>query len=155
MVGLTVKLTDLGFSKGAIAETIVSTYNTDGTANAAPMGVILQDDQHLVINFFNSSKTYKNIAETRCAVINLTNNIEAFYKTAFKEANPQGKLSQEWFKKAKTVEAPKLSFADATIEVSLDSLVANGDEKTQAIFSVRSVEGNKDIPSGSYVARHH
>ena len=33
------KLTDLGFSKGMIFETIVSTYNPDGTPNAAPMGV--------------------------------------------------------------------------------------------------------------------
>jgi uncharacterized protein len=146
MVGLTVKLTNLGFSKGEIAETIVSTYNTDGSANAAPMGVILRDDWHLIINFFNSSKTYKNIAEKRCAVLNLTNSIEAFYKTAFKEVNPQGKLSQEWFKKARLVEAPKITFADAIVEVSLDNLVANGDEKTQAIFSVRSVEATKIYP---------
>jgi len=146
MVGLALKLTDLGFSKGAIAETIVSTYNTDGSANAAPMGVILQDDRHLIIKFFNLSKTYKNIAGNRCAVINLTNSIEAFYKTAFKEANPQGKLSQEWFKKARLVEAPKIIFADATVEVSLDSLEVNEDEKTQAVFSVRSVEATKIYP---------
>jgi uncharacterized protein len=146
MVGLTVKLTNLGFSKEAIAETIVSTYNTDGSANAAPMGVILQDELHLIINFFNSSKTYKNIVENKCAVINLTNCIEAFYKTAFKEANPQGTLSQEWFKKARLVEAPKISFADATVEVSLDTLMVSGDEKTQAVFSVRSVEAKKMYP---------
>ena len=38
-VGLMAKLTDLGFSKGIIFETIVSTYNLDGSPNAAPMGV--------------------------------------------------------------------------------------------------------------------
>jgi uncharacterized protein len=146
MVGLALKLTSLGFSKGAIVETIVSTYNMDGSANAAPMGVILKDDSHLIITFFKSSKTYKNITENRCAVINLTNSIEAFYKTAFKEANPKGKLSREWFKKARLVEAPKISFADATVEVSLDSLEANGDEKTQAVFSVRSIEATKIYP---------
>ncbi len=146
MVGLTVKLTDLGFSKGAIAETIVSTYKPDGTANAAPMGVIMQDDHHLEINLFNSSTTHQNLAENKCGVINLTGNIEAFYKTAFKEANPQGKLPQEWFKKAKIVRAPKLSFADAAIEISLDGLVADGPEKTKAVFSVQSVEATKMYP---------
>jgi uncharacterized protein len=146
MVDLAVKLTDLGFSKGVIAETIVSTYNTDGTCNAAPMGVILQDEQHLVINFFNSSLTQKNIVANKCALVNLTGNIEAFYKTAFKEVNPQGKLPQEWFEKAKIVKAPKLRFANATVEVTLGGLVTDGVEKTKVVFSVQSVDATMMYP---------
>src|SRR5208283_3118058 len=105
-----------------IAECIVSTYNMDGKPNAAPMGVIMKDEQHLIINLFNSSTTCSNIKANGYAIINLTSNIEVFYKTAFKEANPDGKLPQEWFKKAKAVNAPKLRFADATIDVSVNDL---------------------------------
>ena len=48
------KLVDLGFSKGTIVETIVSTYNRDGKPNAAPMGVATIDDEHLSVDFFVS-----------------------------------------------------------------------------------------------------
>ena len=35
-------LDDLGFLKGSIGETIVSTYDVDGQPNAAPMGVVIE-----------------------------------------------------------------------------------------------------------------
>ncbi len=92
----------------------------------------MEDEQHLIINLFNSSTTYSNIKANRCAVVNLTSNIEVFYKTAFKEANPDGKLPQEWFEKAKAVNAPKLRFADATIDVSVTDMTPIGAEKTRA-----------------------
>ncbi|MCX6644351.1 MAG: DUF447 family protein, partial [Candidatus Bathyarchaeota archaeon] len=134
---MTAKLTDLGFSKGIIAETIVSTYNTDGKPNAAPMGAIMEDEQHLIINLFNSSSTCSNIKANRCAVVNLTSNIEVFYKTAFKEANTSGKPPEEWFEPAKTVNAPRLRFADASIDVSVNDMVPIGTEKTKAVCNVK------------------
>jgi hypothetical protein len=139
-------LIDLGFSKGVIAETIVSTYKPNGEPNAAPMGATMLDEQHLAINFCNSSVTYQNIKANRCAVLNLTNNIEVFYKTTFKEANLNKKLPPDWFEKAKIVQAPKLRFADAAIEVSLDNLVPNGSEKTISIFSVQSLQATQKYP---------
>jgi hypothetical protein len=140
------KLSDLGFLKDVIAETIVSTYNTDGEPNAAPMGVTMMDEQHLAINLFNSSTTCTNIKSNRCAVVNLTGNVEVFYKTAFKEANPDGVLPQEWFKKAKAVNAPKLRLAEATIDVSVTNLVALGAEKTRATFIVELVQAAQRYP---------
>ncbi len=102
------KLSDLGFQKAAIAETIVSTYNSDGSPNAAPMGATLKNQKQLTIDLFNSSATLANVKSSRCAVINLTDNIEIYYRTAFKEANPDGVLPEEWFTKAQAVNAPKL-----------------------------------------------
>jgi hypothetical protein len=145
-VGLTAKLSDLGFSKGIIAETIVSTYNIDGKPNAAPMGAIMEDEQHLAINLFNSSLTCSNIKANRCAVVNLTSNIEVFYKTAFKEANPDGKLPQEWFEKAKAVNAPRLRSADASIDVSINDLVPIGTEKIRAVFNTELVQAKQKYP---------
>ncbi len=140
------KLTDLGFLKGVIAECIVSTYNMDGKPDAAPMGVIMEDEQHLIINLFNSSTTCSNIKANRCAIVNLTSNIEVFYKTAFKEANIDGKLPQEWFKKAKAVNAPKLRFADATIDVSVSDITPIDTEKTRAVCTIKLVQATKKFP---------
>ena len=141
-----VNLSDLGFSKDIIVETIVSTYGADEKENAAPMGAVMEDEKHLTIKLFNSSLTYKNIKANKCAVVNLTSNIEVFYKTAFKKANPDGKLPLEWFEKAKVVNAPKLSFAEASIEVSLDKLISIGTEKTQALFKIELVNAKQKYP---------
>ena len=140
------KLTDLGFLKGVIAECIVSTYGKDGKPNAAPMGVTMIDDEHLTIDFFNSSTTLSNVKANRCAVVNLTSDIEVYYRTAFKEANPDGVLRQEWFEKAAVVKAPKLCLANAVIDVSIYNLEAVGVEKARAFFKVQSLQVQKAYP---------
>ena len=145
-VGLMAKLTDLGFSKGTIFETIVSTSNPDGTPNAAPMGATMQDPQTISLNIFNSSQTSRNLKANKCAVINLTNDIEVYYKTAFKEANPNGKLPQEWFEKAEAVKAPKLQLADATINVTVVGMEPIGAEKTKFSCDVEQVNAAKGCP---------
>jgi hypothetical protein len=140
------KLSDLGFSKGIIVETLVSTYGANGKPNAAPMGVVMEDEQRIIINLFNSSTSCKNIKENKCAVVNLTGNIEVFYKTAFKDANPDGELPKEWFKKASALNAPRLRLAEASIEVSVKELVPVGAEKTLAIFLVNSIQATRKYP---------
>ena len=112
-------LSDLGFLKGIFAETIVSTYNADDTPNAAPIGILMENEQTVTMNIFNSSSTNHNLKANNFAIINLTNNIDVFYKTTFKEANPNGKLPPDWFDRAKIVNAPKLRFANATIGVKV------------------------------------
>lgn len=145
-VGLMAKLTDLGFSKGVIFETILSTSSPNGTLNAAPMGAIMIDPKTISLNLFNSSQTSHNLKTNRCAVINLTSDIEVFYKTAFKEANPNGKLPQEWFKKAEVVNAPKLLLADATIDVTLFNMEPVGAEKTKFSCNVEQINAVKICP---------
>ena len=124
-------LSDLGFSKGIFAETIVSTYNADGTPNAAPMGILMENEQTVTMNIFNSSSTNRNLKVNKCAVINLTNKIEVFYKVTFKETTPIEQLPPDWFDRAKTINAPKLRFADANIEVSVSSAKPEGSERTK------------------------
>jgi hypothetical protein len=140
------QLTDLGFAKGVIFETILSTYNGNGAPNAAPMGVTMQDPQNLTFNLFNSSATSHNLKANKCGVINLTSNIEIFYKTAFKEANPNGKLPPEWFEKAQTVNAPKLCLADATVEVSVAGMEPIGEEKTKVFLNVERINVVQSYP---------
>ncbi len=140
------KLTDLGFLKNMIFEAIVSTYNQDGSPNAAPMGTIMQNQNTISLNIFNSSKTNHNLRTNKCAVINYTNNIEIFYKTTFKETNPTGKLPDEWFEKAKTVNAPKLQASDATIDVSVASMESIVAEKTNFTCSILKINVEKMYP---------
>jgi len=143
---LMAKLTDIGFMKGAVAETIVSTYNADGSSNAAPMGVTMTDEQHLAINLYKSSTTLFNIKAGRCAVVNLTGDINVYYRTAFKEANRNGALPREWFVKAETVNAPKLRSAEATVDVSVADLSKLDQEKTRATFTVTLVQATPQYP---------
>ncbi len=140
------KLSDLGFKKGAISEVILSTYNRDGSPNAAPMGATLKDEQHLTIELYNSSTTLANLKTTKCAVVNLTSNIDVYYRAAFKEANPDSTLPREWFAKAQAVNAPKLRSADATVEGSVVDLAAIGAEKTRALLAVERLEAEKGYP---------
>ena len=140
------KLTDLGFVKGPIFETIVSTYNKDGTPNAAPMGATIQDPQTLSLTIFDSSQTSRNLKATKSAIINLTSNIEVFYKTAFKEANPNGQLPQEWFEKTERANAPKLLLADATVNVSVRSMEPVGAEKTNFLLKTEQINAGKTCP---------
>jgi hypothetical protein len=145
-VDLMAKLVDLGFLRSVIAETIVSTYNSNGEPNAAPMGVILENEQHLVINLFNSSKTCSNIKANKCAVVNLTSDIMIFYKTAFKEANPDGKLPVEWFEKSNSVNSPRLRLADASIDISVTNLKPLDSAKIQAVFNVELILAKQNYP---------
>ena len=141
-----VKLTDLGFTKAEIFETILSTFNPDGTADAAPMGVTMQNSQTISLNLYNSSQTSRNLKANTCAVINLTSDIEVFYKTTFKEANPNGKLPQEWFEKEEAVNAPKLRSADATVAVTIVKIEPNGAEKTKFSCNIQRIDTSKVYP---------
>jgi hypothetical protein len=140
-------LSDLGFHKGSIGETIVSTYGEDGQPNAAPMGVTIENDEQLLIRPYMSSLTYKNIQAKRCAVANVTSNPETFYRTAFKEANPNGKLSSELFKKAVTVDAPKMRTANATVEVTVAETRSFGAERAEFLCNVQLVEASEAVPA--------
>ncbi len=139
------KLKDLGFLEGIVAETIISTYDKDGKPNAAPMGVMLEDGQ-LISKLYNSTSTLRNIKANPSAVVNLTSNIEIFYKTALKEVNIDGKLPETLFEPAKLVKAPKIQHAEAKIEVAAISLASVGKEKTKVTFKVKLIEAPKKYP---------
>ena len=139
------KLADLGFSKEIIAETVVSTYSADGQPNAAPMGTTTDRPKRLVLRIYTSSLTYKNLQSKRCAVVNITSDPEIFYRTAFKEANPKGRLPREWFEKAETVDAPMLRAADAHIEVTVGDVAPLDAEKAQVTCDVKLVQASKAL----------
>jgi hypothetical protein len=141
-----INLCNLGFLKDTIGETIVSTYSTDGQPNAAPMGTVMKSNEQVIIRPFKLSSTYKNIQTKKCAVVNVTSNPELFYLTAFKEANPNGKLSSDLFEKAETVDAPRLRAADATVEVSVAETGSFSAERAEFLCNVQLVKAPKQLP---------
>jgi hypothetical protein len=144
--GFMIKLTDLGFSKGVIVETVVSTYNLDGQPNAAPMGAIMENLQRIILRIYTSSLTYKNLQSKRCAVVNVTSNPELFYRTTFKEANPKGRMPQEWVEKAETIDAPRLRTADALIEVTVADTRPFDAERAEVSCDVKLVKASSVLP---------
>ena len=139
-------LADLGFSEGVIVETIVSTYNVDGQANAAPMGAIMTSPQHIVIRIYTSSLTYKNLQSKKCAVVNVTSDPELFYRTAFKEANPYGEIPQKLFGKGKTVDAPVLRAAESHIEVAIVDITPVDTERAEVVCDVKLIQTSSVMP---------
>jgi hypothetical protein len=139
-------LTDLGFSKGAIAETVVSTYSANGQPNAAPMGVTMENSQRVAFKIYNSALTYRNLRAKRCAVVNVTSDPEVFYRTAFKEANPNGKLPLDWFGKAETVDAPSLRGAEASVEVAVADMKPFDAERARVFCDVKRIQASTVLP---------
>ena len=68
-----------------IVETIVTSLDASGAVNCAPMGVEWGDDT-IVLKPFLETATYRNLAATRAAVVNLTDDVMLFAQAAI--SNP-------------------------------------------------------------------
>lgn len=68
-----------------IIESILTTVDEQGRVNIAPMGVDWSDDA-LVIKPFLETTTFRNVRATRAAVINLTDDVLIFARTAIDTA---------------------------------------------------------------------
>ena len=75
----------IGFSRGSIVETVLTTLNSDGSVNAAPMGVARKGPIQFEIRPYRSSKTHSNLNRNPEACINVINDPAIFLVTAFKE----------------------------------------------------------------------
>jgi hypothetical protein len=73
-----------------ILETVVTTMDEDGTANFAAMGVIWGDER-LIIRPYVDTRTYRNLVRTREAVVNVTDDVLIFAKSALSRARFPGR----------------------------------------------------------------
>jgi hypothetical protein len=69
-----------------IIESILTTLSPEGRINIAPMGVEWGDDT-LVLKPFLETTTFRNVRDTRVAVVNLTDDVLIFARAAI--ANPE------------------------------------------------------------------
>ena len=75
----------IGFTRGSIVESVLTTLNSDGSVNAAPMGVARKGPIQFEIRPYRSSKTHSNLNCNPEACINVINDPAIFLVTAFKE----------------------------------------------------------------------
>ena len=84
-------LESLNMFKGQLYETIVTTQNNELIKNAAPIGVICKDSNHIVIHLDNCVHTQQNIIENGELIVNITKDPLIFtYSTI-------GELDGEYF----------------------------------------------------------
>ena len=69
-----------------IVETIVTTVDSHGAVNCAPMGVEWGDDT-IVLKPFLETATYRNVTATGAAVVNITDDVTVFARAAV--TNPE------------------------------------------------------------------
>ena len=84
-------LDSLNMFKGQLYETIVTTQNNESVKNAAPIGVICKDSNHVVIHLDNCVHTHLNILENGELIVNIIKDPLVFtYSTI-------GDLDEEYF----------------------------------------------------------
>jgi len=64
-----------------IIESIVTTVDPNGEVNCAPMGVVWGEDE-IVLKPFLETATYRNVVATGVAVVNLTDDVRLFARSA-------------------------------------------------------------------------
>ena len=84
-------LESLNMFRGQLYETVVTTQSNELVKNAAPIGVICKDSNHVVIHLDNCVHTHQNIIENGELIVNITKDPLIFtYSTI-------GELDDEYF----------------------------------------------------------
>ncbi|MEM0441306.1 MAG: DUF447 family protein [Candidatus Caldarchaeum sp.] len=120
-------LSSLGFEPNVWYETIVTTYNDDHRPNAAAMGCITFNQQHLVLRPFKNTATYSNIMRRRRAAVNITHDPELFYRAVFKK--------EMLFTAGEFADVPVLKECDAAIEVIIDDVKSFDEQRAEIVMS--------------------
>jgi hypothetical protein len=143
-------LSSLGADEGNfLFEAIVSTCDSAGKPNAAPMGIRFTEDKtgkkKILIKPYKATATHKNLTSQREAVVNITSEPEVYFATTFKRDLLLGSEIKPVFSKSRTVKPPRIKGCDAYIEVSVSSLRdAEGEEdRSDVLCDLKLVEIKK------------
>jgi len=132
-------LEEMGFHMGGVSETILTTVNLDSSFNATPMGVILASSG-LELRPFKSSSTYENLLGNPKACINVTDDPELFFLTAFKNQIIEG------FSSLVVDEEMRLIPALAHIFVEVTEIQDISESRACFICNVNNIEVPTTIP---------
>jgi len=134
-------LEELGFGKGRIVETILTTRARDGSMSAAPMGVTRTGPDILEVKPFKSSATYRNLMGDPEACANITSDPETFLVTAFKGEELHG------FKRPLINSDMSLDSADAAVFIEGLKEHESAGDRGCLEGRVRRVEVKRRLPS--------
>ncbi|MCS7136410.1 MAG: DUF447 family protein [Nitrososphaerota archaeon] len=108
----------------------ILTTRADNETNAAPMGVVFENDA-VLLRPFKNTKSYRLLTHSPYGVINFTDDVELFYITTF----DTGSDFNELFAPSISVPVPSLIDAYAKLEFIIDGLV--NEDENRAVFRCR------------------
>ena len=109
------ELRKIGFSKSTYSEIIFSVRLKE-RVNAAPMGVLLHDEEKVCLKIYKGGKTYDMILNgAEDCVLNITRDPVLFYKAVFEK----DKIA---YHPAKHVSSPRISGCNAYVECSITNV---------------------------------
>ncbi len=117
-----VDISNFGFTRGRIAECIVTTYNEDGSSNAAPMGVFSLNEGEVSMKIHTKHDTYSNIVRNGGCAINLVFDPYLFLRATLSGRGKGGaepEVGEDEVAPCEGVKAPYLKDASAYLEVQL------------------------------------
>jgi hypothetical protein len=149
-------ISGLGFIPGRIVESIVTTYNSDGSPNAAPIGIYPISDVEIYMDIHTTADTYKNIMRTGACAVNVVFDPLLFLKCAIigsGKGEAENEITGDEVLPAETIDAPILRDANAVLELTIKS----SEEKTKhdmhgetefshVVCSVKNTTVNKKYP---------
>ncbi|MFQ5815042.1 MAG: DUF447 domain-containing protein [Candidatus Hydrothermarchaeaceae archaeon] len=116
------KLSELGIVEGGIAECIVTTYNEDGSPNAAPMGITASGENEVTMQLHTDNDTYSNLIRNGGCAINIVHDPLVFLRATLMGGGKGGaepEVAREEVSRCGSVDAPYLKDASAHLEALL------------------------------------
>lgn len=116
------KPSDLGIVEGAIAECLVTTYNEDGSPNAAAIGITSKWENAVVMRLHTENDTYHNLMRNGGCAINIVHDPLLFLRAALAGSGKGGaepEVRDDEVSECRRVKAPFIRSASAYIEARL------------------------------------
>ena len=127
--------------KNCIYEGIISSYGAHKEPNVAPVGFVFKKPRKIQLFLYKGTRTLDNLINSKCGTVNITHDAELFYKTAFKEVNPNGKLPRKLFQQAKKINAPLITQADFNLEFVVERITEHND-RTLLLCRIVNIKKN-------------
>jgi hypothetical protein len=124
-------VTDMGFTPGRIMEAIVTTYNPDGSPNAAPIGIYPLGEGEIQMDVHTPTDTRSNLLRTGACVVNVVFDPLLFLKCAILgsgKGSEESEITEDETIPAENVDAPALKEANAYLELKVEK----SEEKTKS-----------------------
>lgn len=114
-------LTRIGLEKQSPAEIVLTTFSPDKKPHASVVGVRAIGSSRVLLRIFTNTRTFKNILQSRAAVINIVRDVNQLASLALKRFPSFGKITLK-FEKSEYVNAPRLAKTDAHVEVRIEKV---------------------------------
>lgn len=117
-------IADMGFTPGRIMEAIVTTYNQDGSPNAAPIGIYPISSNKIQMDIHAPTDTRLNLLRTGACVVNVIFDPFLFIKCAVLgsgKGETENEIAGGEVLPAENVDAPILKDANAWIELKMQT----------------------------------